>query len=48
VLGDLFDGIPPGQRPAVVEALETLRAGFVAAAPAGDCCPPIALRRRSP
>ncbi len=48
VLGDLFEGIPPGRRPAVVEALETLRAGFGIAAPAGECCPPIALRRESP
>jgi DNA-binding MarR family transcriptional regulator len=47
VLGDLFEGIPPGRRVAVLEALETLRAGFATAAPPGDCCSPIVLRRKS-
>jgi DNA-binding MarR family transcriptional regulator len=47
VLGDVFDRLPPAQRPRVLEALESLSACLTEAeAEAGAaCCAPIAIRR---
>ena len=47
VLGDVFDRLPPAQRPRVLEALESLSACLAQAqTDAGAaCCPPVAIRR---
>jgi DNA-binding MarR family transcriptional regulator len=49
VLGDVFDRLPPAQRPRVLAALESLSACLTPAEAArADCCAPIAIRRTTP
>ena len=47
VLGDVFDRLPPAQRPRVLQALESLNACLTeSGATAGAaCCAPVAIRR---
>jgi DNA-binding MarR family transcriptional regulator len=47
VLGDVFDRLPPAQRPRVLEALESLSACLTEteAAAGAACCAPVTIRR---
>lgn len=48
VLGEVFERLGRDERPQVVKALETLRGCFAESATMAACCPPVALRRKSP
>lgn len=49
VLGDVFDRLPPAERPRVLEALESLSACLTESETAAGaaCCAPIAIRGRT-
>jgi MarR family transcriptional regulator, organic hydroperoxide resistance regulator len=49
VLADVYERLPPGERPKVIKALEVLRTCLDESNGAGAaaCCPPVSIRRRA-